>query len=69
MLIFVEHWVRSQESGDRVQEIIVYLIVPIPHTPHPTPHLPTSPHPTPHLPNGSIKVGFIEIKLAKIRQD
>ncbi|REJ42042.1 MAG: hypothetical protein EWV58_13835 [Microcystis aeruginosa Ma_MB_F_20061100_S19] len=49
---------RSQESGVRSQEIIFIYSS---HTPHPTPHTP--------LPQWPIKVGFIEIKLAKIRQD
>ncbi|WP_287969780.1 hypothetical protein [Microcystis sp. LE19-195.1E] len=70
---------RSQKSGVRSQEIIFiyssytphptpHTLHPTPHTPHPTPH---TPHPTPHtpLPQWPIKVGFIEIKLAKIRQD
>ncbi|MFM7789680.1 MAG: hypothetical protein ACKO90_16575, partial [Microcystis panniformis] len=37
--------VRSQESGDRSQEIIFIFS---PHTPHPTPH---TPHPTSPLPD------------------
>ncbi|ROH91244.1 hypothetical protein ED562_24205 [Microcystis aeruginosa FACHB-524] len=62
------------ELGDRSQEIGDYFIYS-PHTPHPTPYTPHptpyTPHPTPHtpLPQWPIKVGFIEIKLAKIRQD
>ncbi|REJ50003.1 MAG: hypothetical protein DWQ51_16145 [Microcystis wesenbergii TW10] len=54
--------VRSQESVVSIQEIGDFFIYS-PHTPHPTPH---TPHPLPQWP---IKVGFIEIKLAKIRQD
>ncbi|TRU89510.1 MAG: hypothetical protein EWV76_02015 [Microcystis novacekii Mn_MB_F_20050700_S1] len=55
--------VRSQYSGDY---FYLFFPSPTPHTPHPI-----SPHPTPHTPSPqcSIKVGFIEIKLAKIRQD
>ncbi|ELP55650.1 hypothetical protein O53_247 [Microcystis aeruginosa TAIHU98] len=36
--------VGRQESGDRSQEIILFIL-PTPHTPHPTPH---TPHPTPY---------------------
>ncbi|NCR96203.1 MAG: hypothetical protein GPJ13_21830, partial [Microcystis aeruginosa W11-06] len=60
MLIFVEHWVRSQESVFRRQYSGDYFYLsfprnahavtplhPTPYTPHPTPH---TLHPTPHTP-------------------
>ncbi|WP_287970894.1 MULTISPECIES: hypothetical protein [unclassified Microcystis] len=44
--------VRSRSSGDRRQEIILFILPtsphPTPHTLHPTPH---TPHPTPHTPH------------------
>ncbi|TRV14972.1 MAG: hypothetical protein EWV41_00380 [Microcystis wesenbergii Mw_MB_S_20031200_S109] len=51
--------VRSQYSGDSIQEIIFIYpshppTSPLPHTPHPTPHTlhptPYTLHPTPHTP-------------------
>ncbi|BAG05224.1 unknown protein [Microcystis aeruginosa NIES-843] len=42
--------VRSRSSGDRRQEIILFIL---PTSPHPTPHFPTphTLHPTPHTPH------------------
>ncbi|GAL91279.1 hypothetical protein N44_00648 [Microcystis aeruginosa NIES-44] len=49
MLIFVQHWVRSQESVISYQLSVISSLrkLPTPYTPHPTPY---TLHPTPYTP-------------------